>query len=466
MKADYDLLVIGAGPAGYVGGIRAAQLGLKTAVIEKDKPGGVCLNMGCIPSKALIYQAELFRSLPALAELGVAADVSGFSYRKVFAASRKAADRLSKGVEYLLKKNEVDLIRDEAFLEGPGRLRLAEGRKLAARYVLIVTGSLPRVLPGFEFDEQRILSSRGALMLEELPASICILGGGAIGVEFAHIMNSFGVEVHLVEMLEQLLPGMDSEAVAVLASSFKKRGIRTYLSTRAESFKPASAGKKNSRLSVLLAGPGGEERLEADKLLVVTGRVPNSGGVGLEQAGIVTEKGFIPVGDYYQTAVPGIFAAGDVLATPMLAHAAYREAEIAVEFMAGGKPPKRLDPLGIPAAVYCEPQIAGFGYSEAQAREAGLDFKKAVFPYRGAGKAVAVGSLEGLVKILTDGQTGEILGAAVAGSEATELIHELLLARSSELLAADLVAAVHAHPTFSEAVSEAARLIEGRAIHI
>ncbi len=466
MNADYDLLVIGAGPAGYVAGIRAAQLGLKAGVIEKDKPGGVCLNMGCIPSKALIHQAELFRSLPALEALGVKADVSGFNYEKVFSASRKAADRLSKGVDYLLKKNKVDLIPGKAVLEGPGRVRLAEGRELKGKNVLIATGSAPRELTGFAFDEERILSSGGALMLKELPASICILGGGAIGVEFAHIMNGFGVEVHLVEMLERLLPGMDEEAVDVLASSFKKRGIRTYLSTRALSWQPASAGKKSAKLSVLLEGPKGEQRLEADKLLVVTGRVPNTADIGLEKAGIATERGFIPVGEYYQTRVPGIFAAGDVLDTPMLAHAASREAEIAVEFMAGGKPPGKLDPMGIPAAVYCEPQIAGFGYSERQAREAGLKFRKAVFPYRGAGKAVAVQSVEGLVKILSDESTGELLGATVAGSEATEIIHELLLARSSELLATDLAATVHAHPTFSEAVSEAARLVEGRAIHI
>jgi dihydrolipoamide dehydrogenase len=466
MKTDYDLLVIGAGPAGYVAGIRAAQLGLKAAVIEKDKPGGVCLNMGCIPSKALIHQAELFASLPALQELGVKVDSGGFDYEKVFAASRKAADRLSKGVNFLLKKNKVDLIPGKAVLEGPGKVRLAEGRQLTAKNVLIATGSSPRQLPGFEFDEKRVLSSRGALMLKQLPASICILGGGAIGVEFAHIMSSFGVEVHLVEMLKRLLPTMDEEAAAVLASSFKKRGIHTYLSTRAESFKPVSAGKKNGKLSVLLSGPKGEERLEADRLLVVTGRVPNSEGMGLKEAGIVAEGGFIPVGDYYQTAVPGIFAAGDVVDSPMLAHVASREAEIAVEFMAGGRPPKRLDPLAIPAAVYCEPQVAGFGYSEEQLKQAGTAFRKAVFPYRGAGKAVAVESVEGLVKILSEEKTGEILGAAVAGREATELIHELLLARSSELLPADLVASIHAHPTFSEAVSEAARLIEGRAIHI
>jgi len=465
MKTDYDLLVIGAGPAGYVGGIRAAQLGMKAAVIESGKAGGVCLNIGCIPSKAIIHQAELFRSLPDLQALGVTADVSGFSYEKVFTASRKAAERLSKGVEYLLKKNKVELIKGRAHVEGSGRIRLQGDKELTAKNVLIATGSSPRRLRGFDFDEERLLSSQGALMLRELPASICIIGGGAIGVEFAHIMNAFGVEVHLVEMMDRLLPEMDAEAVGVLASSFKKRGIRTYLSTRALSWEKNGA-KESGGLSVLLSGPGGELKLEAEKLLVVTGRVPNTTDLGLEQAGVNLEGGFINVGDHYQTAVPGIFAAGDVLATPMLAHAASREAEIAVEFMAGNSPPPRLDPGGIPAAVYCEPQVAGFGYGEEQAKEAGLKFKKAVFPYRGVGKAVAVQSVEGLVKILSDRDSGEIVGAWVAGSEATELIHELLLARSSELLPADLVAAVHAHPTFSEAVSEAARILEGGAIHI
>jgi dihydrolipoamide dehydrogenase len=464
MKSDYDLLIIGAGPAGYVGGIRAAQLGMKAAVIESDKAGGVCLNMGCIPSKAIIHQAELFRSLPDLQALGVTADKSGFSYEKVFTASRKAAERLSKGVEYLLKKNKVELIKGRAHLQGPGRISLQGGQELTAKNVLIATGSSPRRLSGFDFDEERLLSSQGALMLRELPASICILGGGAIGVEFAHIMNAFGVEVHLVEMLDRLLPGMDAEAVAVLSSSFKKRGIRTYLSTRALSWEKSGA-KKSGGLSVLLSGPGGKQKLEAEKLLAVTGRVPNTADLGLEQAGVEFENGFISVDDHYQTAVPGIFAAGDVLDTPMLAHAASREAESAVEFMAGHSRP-RLDPGEIPAAVYCEPQVAGFGCTEEQAKQAGLNFKKAVFPYRGAGKAVAVQSVEGLVKILSDRDSGEILGAWVAGSVATELIHELLLARSSELLPADLVAAVHAHPTFSEAVSEAARILEGGAIHI
>lgn len=460
LEYDYDLVIIGAGPGGYVAGIRAAQLGLKAAIIEKDKPGGVCLNMGCIPSKALIHQAELFRSISGLEALGLEVKLDNFSYRKVFDKSRKAADTLSRGVSFLLKKNKVELIQGEGTIKDLHVVELCGGRQVKGKNILIATGARPMEIPGFAFDEELVLSSSGALMLEELPGKICVLGGGAIGVEFAHIMNSFGVEVHLVELMDQLLPLEDAEVVQVLARSFKRRGIKIYTGTKA-----TAINKKKRSVSLTLESKDGKKELGADSVLVVAGRAPNTEGIGLERLGIRVENGFIYTGDYYQTNVAGVFAVGDVLSSPMLAHVASKEGEIVVEHLAGKNPPARVDPLAIPGAVYCEPQVASFGYTEVKAKEAGLSFKKSVFPYRGVGKSVAVEKSEGLVKILTDTGTDEILGAHVVGADASELIHELLLARTAELLPEDIAAMIHAHPTLSEALMEAARAARGWAIH-
>ena len=462
MAYDYELVVIGAGPGGYVAAIRASQLGMKAAVIEKDKPGGVCLNIGCIPSKALIHQADIFQSIKDLEDMGVQVDTSAFEYGKVFQKSRKAADMLSKGVSFLLKKNKVEYIEGTATLAGPNEVTMDSGKKVSGKSIIVATGSRPREIPGFSFDEKTVLSSDGALMLETLPKSIIILGGGFIGVEFAHIMNSFGVEVNVVELLDRLLPIEDEESSTVVTRSFKKRKIGIYTSTKATGMKKAKGGVVLS----VEKKDGEKAELEAEKLLVVVGRAPNTENIGLDKVGITTDKGFIPVGDYYQTSVPSIYAIGDVVATPQLAHVASKEGEIAVEHMAGRSPVPKIDPHVIPSAVYCEPQVASFGYKEYEAQQQGLNYKKAVFPYRGAGKSVAIEKPEGHVKILYDPETAEILGAHVAGSEATELIHELLLAKSAELLPADIADMIHAHPTLSEALMEAARTAEGWAIHV
>ncbi len=459
---DYDVVIIGAGPGGYVSAIRASQLGLKAAVIEKDRPGGVCLNMGCIPSKALIHQAEVFRSIDDLRKMGVEVDTSKFDYGVVYKKSRKAADMLSKGVNFLLKKNNVDLIEGTAVLKSPHEVSMDDGRTVSGENILIAAGSSPRVIPGFEFDGDRVLSSDDALMLQELPEKLLILGAGAIGVEFAHIMNAFGVEVHLVELMDHIIPLEDAELAAVLDRSFKKRGIKIYTSTKALWAKLSGAGA----VAQLEAADGKKMEIEADKVLVVIGRAPNTQGLGLENVGIETEKGFIPVGDYYQTKIGSIYAVGDVVASPLLAHVASKEGEITIEHLAGKNPVPRIVKEEIPSAIYCEPQIASFGYSETRASEEGIPFKKAVFPYRGAGKAVAVEKSEGMVKVLYDPETSEIIGAHVAGTDATEIIHEILLAKSSELLPANIAGMVHAHPTISEAVMEAMRVAEGWAIHI
>lgn len=462
-QEKYDVGIIGAGPGGYVAAIRAAQLGLKAVVIEKDKPGGVCLNIGCIPSKSLIYQASVFQSIRQLADLGIKADPAQLEYGKVFKKSRQAADRLSKGVRFLLEKNKVRLIEGEVDKVKKGEVSLKDGNSLSVKNIIIATGSRPRELKGFAFDEKKILSSTGALMLQELPEKILILGSGAIGAEFAHILNAFGVEVHLVEILERILPLEDEEMSAVLAKSFKKRGIKIMTGTRA-----VEQREVDGKIEVLLeTGEGKRDKILVDMVLVSAGRVPNTADLGLAEAGVKLDDGqYIVTGDYYQTDAPGIYAVGDVIRSPLLAHVASREGEIAAEHIAGQSTETRIDPHLIPAATYCEPQVASFGLTEKQANEKGIEYKKSVFPYRGSGRAVALEQTEGLVKVLTDPQTGEILGGHVVGAEATELIHELLLAKKAELLPEDLASMIHAHPTLSETVMEVMKAALGQAINI
>jgi len=459
---EYDVAILGSGPAGYVAGIRASQLKLKACVIEKDKPGGVCLNIGCIPSKAIIHEAEGFAALAGMEELGIKVDRAGLDYSKVLKKSRDAADAMARGVTFLLKKNNVPLVQGTGKITARGEITLGDGKKIRAKNILVATGSSPKQIPGFEFDGKIVISSDGALMLSELPKRILILGGGAIGCEFAHILSAFGVEVILVEMLDHLLPLEDAETVAVLERSFKKRGITVLTGTKALEMK-----KGKGSAAVTLEEKGGKKRTEeVDKVLVVVGRGPNTGGIGLENVGIKTDRGFIPVCDYYQTEVPGIYAAGDVTASPLLAHVASKEAEIAVEHMAGHPTIPRIDPDTIPGAVYTEPQVASFGVNEERAKREGIAYAKAVFPYRGAGKSVAIGKSDGHVKVLYDPKTHEILGAHIVGAEGTELIHELLLAKYSELLPEDIATMIHAHPTLSEAVMETARTAEGWVIHV
>jgi len=459
---DYDLLVLGGGPGGYVAAIRASRLGLKTAVIERDKLGGVCLNVGCIPSKSLIHQAKMFDSLGELESLGVTVDRKGLDYKKVYSKSRKAADTLSRGVSYLMKKNGIDVIQAEGMITGKNEISLSTGRKVTGRFIIIATGSRPKVIPGFEFDEKYVLSSTGALMLDKLPEKMLILGAGAIGVEFAYIMNSFGVEVVLVELMDRILPLEDEEISSLLARSFTKAGIKVMTGAKALS---VSVEGDKARVE-LEDNKGTRSAVTVDKVLVAVGRTPNTDGIGLENIGIATEKGYIPVGDYYRTSVEGIYAIGDVVNTPLLAHVASKEGEIAAEDIAGISTQKRIDPLSIPGAVYCEPQVASFGLSEWRAKKEGVPYEKASFPYRGAGKSVAVGQPDGFVKVLYDPRTKELLGAHIIGADATEIIHELLLIRAAELLPEDVASMVHAHPTISEVVMEVMRAVEGKAVHV
>lgn len=462
MATQYDLVIIGAGPGGYVAAVRAAQLGLKTAVVEKDNPGGVCLNWGCIPSKNLIHQAEVFHSMQEMESVGVSVDRSSLDYAAVHAKSRVVVKTLTGGVAGLLKKNKVDYLQGCAKITGKGEVSIDDTKKVSAKNILVATGSRPMEIPGFDIDEQQVLSSTGILAMTELPKSMIVLGAGAIGCEFAYVMNSFGVEVTLVELVDHVLPTEDYEACAVLEKCLQRDGIKVMTSTRALSLK---TGKKG--VSVTVENTEGEQTLNAEKALVVFGRVPNTENLGLQEMGVkVSERGYVQTGDYCQTTAAGIFAIGDITGTPALAHVASKEGEIAVEFMAGHVPAaKTVDPDTVPSAIYCEPQVAGFGLREDQALKQGLEVKKSVFNYPGAGKSIAVGKPDGLVKILCDKKTDEILGAHIVGHNATELIHELLLAKHSELLPEDISAMIHAHPTLSEALMESARGINGKPIH-
>ncbi|MDO9516020.1 MAG: dihydrolipoyl dehydrogenase [Syntrophales bacterium] len=450
---EYDVIIIGAGPGGHVAGIRAGQLGMKACVIERDTLGGVCLNWGCIPTKNLIHQAGVFHSHLELEEMGCAVDAGRFDYGYVYNRSREAVRTLVAGVEYLLKKNKVEHIRATAKIVSESTVVLDGTAEISGKNIIIATGSRPLQIEGFEFDEEQILSSTGILSLKKLPESLIILGGGAIGCEFAYIMNRFGVRVHLVEMERHILPGEDARVAAVLERSFKESGIEVITGARANALK-----KTSGKVTALLTEEKGDSKeIAAQKALCVFGRTPNTDDIGLENIGLKTEKGFIPVGDYYRTEAPGVYAVGNVVKTPLLAHVASREGEIAVEHIAGRGPQPRIDPDTIPSAVYCEPQVASFGLREEVAKEKKIPYRKVMLPYRGIGKAVAIGKTDGMIKTLHDPETREILGAHIVGHDATELIHEILLAKTAGLLPKDIAGMIHAHPTLSEGIMEQMR---------
>ncbi len=458
---DYDLIIVGAGPGGYVAAILAGKNGFKTALIEEEKSGGVCLNWGCIPSKSLLASAVHVADSGILEEFGFLIDRSKFDYARVQKRSRAAAERLSTGVGYLLKKNRVTLLPGHAELDGDRTVMIDGKERLRGKNLIIATGSRTRPVNGFLIDEKRILSSRGLLAMTSLPKSMLILGGGAIGIEFAYILAVFGVKVTVAEMRDSILPQEDGEGVRIVASGLERIGISIRTGTKAAGYK-----EKGDCLAVELERKGVKETIDVEKVLVAVGRIPNVEGLGLGKAGVALQGGRIETNDYYSTSSAGVYAIGDVIGQPMLAHAASAQARIVVNSLAGKKTRKRIDEDLVPRAVYCEPQLASFGLSEERALEKGLTVKKSVFPLRGAGKSVAVGKSEGHVKILVNASTGELLGAQTVGLDASETIHELLLAKSSELLAEDISRTVHAHPTLSEAVMEAAEGILGEPIHL
>lgn len=460
---NYDLIVIGGGPAGYVGAIRAAQLGKRVACVEKERAGGTCLNWGCIPTKSLLRNAELFHLMKHRAdEFGFSFDNLSYDWGKVIKRSRDVADKNAGGIEYLFKKNTVDYLRAEATLENAEAVSVksADGKiqKLEAKKILLATGVVSRPMPGLPFNGTTVIGSREAMVLKKQPKSIIIIGAGAIGVEFAYFFNAFGTKVTLVEMLPNILPLEDTEASQTLEKAYAKLGIQVLTNTKVVK---AEAGKDGVKISV-----EGEkaETLEAEVCLVAIGVQPllpgGAGGAAIK----LTQRGYIETDACYQTSLPGVFAAGDIIGPPLLAHVASYEAIQAVEGIFTNYAPKKVTVF--PSCTYCQPQVASVGLTERAAKEKGLKFKVGKFPFSASGKARAVGEIDGFVKILFGEPNGEVLGAHIVGSEATEMIGELGLAITLEATHEEIEATIHAHPTLSEAVHEATGQAYGLAIHI
>jgi dihydrolipoamide dehydrogenase len=461
--ANYDLIVIGAGPAGYVAAIRAAQLGKKVACVEKERGGGTCNNWGCIPTKALLKNAELYHTMKhRAAEFGFKIDGLSYDWGAIMKRSRVASDKGAAGVDFLFKKNKIDSIRGEASLDKAGevKVKLADGKDEVhtAPKILIATGCVSRALPGLDFNGGTVIGSKEALALPEQPKSIVIIGAGAIGVEFAYFFNAFGTKVTIIEMLPNLLPVEDTEVSQALEKSFAKQGIASLLGHKTTK---TEAGGKGVKITVADA-KGAEKTIEADVCLVAIGVAPLLPGGALK---FELVKGFLQTNDRYQTSVPGIFAAGDIIGPPWLAHVASFEAIQAVDgmFVAGSKPKKVTT---FPGCTYCQPQVASIGLTERAAKEKGLRFKVGKFSFMANGKARAIGESEGFVKLIVGEPHGEILGAHIIGSEATEMIAELGLAITLEATLEEIEATIHAHPTLSEGVKEAAEVAAGHAIHV
>ncbi len=458
--AAYDVAIIGGGPGGYVAAIRAAQLGLKTALIEKDRVGGVCLNWGCIPSKALLYNAELVRLFRRSEEFGIGFDNLRIDFAPAIDRSRQVVDRMVSGVEFLLQKNKVDVIRGTGTLKSKGEIAVEpEGRVVEAANVILASGGFSRMLPGVEVDGKTVITSREALELREVPESVAIVGGGPVGVEFAYVYASYGAQVTIVEMLEHLLPQEDEDVSRQLERSFRQQGINFMTRTAVKELR-ATGGKAQLALS----SQAGDQELTADKALIAIGFGANSEGMGLDALGVATERGFVQIDDQMKTNVDGLYAIGDVTGKLMLAHVASDQGVMAVEGIAGLKPGKP-EYVKMPRCTYCQPQVASCGLTEAQARAQGYAVKTGRFPFRANGKAMAVAEMEGFVKFVVEADYGEVLGVHIIGAEATDMIAEAVLALSMESTVADISRAVHAHPTLTEAVKEAALAAEGKAIH-
>lgn len=461
----FDVVVLGGGPGGYVAAIRAGQLGFKAAVVEKERVGGVCLNWGCIPSKALLRNSEIYRSFREADKWGITVGRLDFDFGKVIDRSRQASETIVKGVEFLLRKNKVETIpgagrfvaKDELEIEGSGGART----RVKGKQIIIATGGRPRPLPFAPFDGHAVMSSRHALARREFPKSILIIGAGAIGVEFASFYNAFGSKVTLIEMMPTIVPVEDAEIAGILRKSFEKRGIQVITGAKVSSL----SGKGQGVVAEIEAG-GKKETLEAVTSLVAVGIAPNTEDLGLDKIGVKLDRGFVTVDRAtYATNVPGVYAIGDVNGPPLLAHAASAEGIVCVERIAGHADAK-VDYGNIPGCTYCQPQIGSIGLTEEQCREQRLDYKVGKFPFTALGKAKAIGETEGLVKLIFDKKYGEILGGHIIGAEATEQIAEIGLARGAGATQTELHRVIHAHPTFSEAVMEAAAAADGEAIHI
>jgi len=479
MADQYDLIVIGGGPGGYTAAIRAAQLGLKTAVVEREHMAGICSNWGCIPTKALLRSAEIYGHMTHAAEYGLSADKFGFDIAAIVERSRKIAGRMNNGVQFLMKQNKIDIIWGEAQLTAPGEIKVAPMAKkpvepqwpkpkdtlgegtYKAKDIIVATGARPRVLPGIEPDGERIWTYFEAMKPQGFPKSLVVMGSGAIGMEFASFYRSMGAEVTVIELLPQVLPVEDAEIATIVRKRFERRGIK--ILTEAKVTKVDK--NKDGVVAHVELKDGSKQEIAGERLISAVGVQCNTENLGLEKVGVKIERGAIVIDAYGRTNVPHVWAIGDVAGPPMLAHKAEHEAVVTVETIAGLKV-HPLEKLRVPGCTYCEPQVASVGLTEAKAKEAGRDIKVGRFPFRANGKAIALGEIEGIVKTIFDARTGELLGAHLVGPEVTELIQGFVLAIGLETTEEDLFHTIFPHPTLSEAMKESALDAYGRALNI
>ena len=464
---QFDVTIIGSGPGGYVAAIRAGQLGLKAAIVEKDtRLGGTCTLRGCIPTKQMLMSAHIFEQMQHAADFGVEATGIQLAFANVQKRKDKVVLKNSKGIEYLMKKNKVTVFKGTGRLGLPGRVEVtdAEGKKqtLLSKNIIIATGSVVRPIPGFETDGKQVVSSDHILELKEVPKSLIVMGCGAVGVEFASVYSRFGADTTIVELMPQIVPLEDEEVSKELERSFRKRGIKSLVGTKLEKLEKTPTSVKVSGKN----SKGEDVNLEAEMLLVAVGRMPYTQGLGLEGTKIKVDRGFIQVDQYQQTAEKGVYAIGDVVPTPLLAHLASKEGIVAVEHMSGQKDVRPINLRLVPNCTYCDPEIGSVGLTEAKAKEQGYDVKVGRFPFSASGKARIIGEEEGFVKIVSEKKYDEILGVHIIGPHATELIAEACVAMQLESTADELGRTMHAHPTVSEAVMEAAEGVHDLAVHI
>jgi dihydrolipoamide dehydrogenase len=471
---DYDLLVLGSGPGGYVAAIRGAQLGLKTAIVERENLGGVCLNWGCIPTKALIHNAEVLETLHEANKLGFSFENLTVDYSAAVKRSRDVSGRQTKGVAFLMRKNKIDVIEGHGVFTDPHTIAVSpseinpdgEARSVTAENIIIAVGARARGLPGVEIDGKQIIQYRDAIVMDDLPEKLIVVGSGAIGMEFAYIFNTYGVDVTVIEMLDQLLPLEDEEVAAEVAKSVRKQGIKTLTSTRTEEVEILESGVE---VTVRNLQDDSTETLVADKVLMAIGIRPNTDMAGLDAAGVeLDQRGNVKIDEYMRTSVPHIYAIGDCTGKLALAHVASAQGIVAAETMAGEETipfPQERYPF-MPRCTYCSPQVASLGLTEKQAIEAGHEIKVGKFPFMPNGKAQALGVRVGFVKLIADAKYGEILGAHLVGPDVTELLPELSLAQFMEITPEEIARTVHAHPTLSEVIMEAAHAVEGHPIQM
>lgn len=461
---SYDVIIIGSGPGGYVAAIRASQLGMKAAVIEKAELGGVCLNWGCIPTKALLKSAQVFEYLLHAKDYGLIASSVDKDFSSVIKRSRQVAEKMSKGVQFLMKKNKVEVIAGTGKVK-PGKkveVTASDGsiKTLEAKHIVLATGARSRQLPALRQDGKKIIGYREAMVLNQQPASMIIVGSGAIGSEFAYFYNTMGTKVTLIEFMPNIVPVEDEEISKALEKSFIKQGIRVMTSSEVTACDSSGANCK-----VTVKTPKGEEKLEADIVLSAVGITSNIENIGLEETGIITDKGKVIVNEFYQTNIPGYYAIGDIVKGPALAHVASHEAITCIEKIAG-LPVQPIDYNNIPGCTYCQPEIASVGLTEKAAREKGYEIKIGKFPFSASGKASAAGNNEGFVKVIFDAKYGEWLGCHMIGAGVTELIAEAVAARKLETTGHEIIKSIHPHPTMSEAIMEAVAAAYGEVIHL